>query len=299
MITTLALSAALAAPLSIQEANEHLILGADQPSLAKLDSRCKEPVDTILRAPIAEVVRIAKKLQVRCAKPRFPKLAARIDQRATACATESEACAAWLVHARAALIDVLGPDGLSRDFARIATTLAAKGVGDKIDAAATDMVIDAVTRASAAKEDGAPIQRLGLVTWFLIPAAGKTDAFAALIPRVLNTNPEDPEMWGAFTYLAEVGKFYDSAVPFLEAVAGNAKTAAQRGKASYLLGCLHTHFDHPDDARTAFSAATKADPFDNTYKKALTDSQAGVKFECKIIVKPFSNPLSEVLDAAQ
>ncbi len=295
MIAMLALTAALAAPLSVEEAFDLLTFDADQLSLAKLDAKCKQSADVILRAPTAEVVRIVKSLQVRCAKTRFPKLAAMLDARASACASEGEPCAAWLAHARAALIDVLGPEGTGRDFARVITTLAAKGVGDVVDAAAAERAIEAADRMSSARADSAPTQRIALVTWFLLPSAKSSDGLAALIPRVLTTNPDDPEVWGAFTYMAQVGKLVEAGKTFLDAVSRGATTATQRGKAYYLRGCLGVYENDNEGARDAFTSAAKADPFEGTYKKALADVNAGVKLECKIVVTPFATPLRDAL----
>ncbi|MEZ0315009.1 MAG: hypothetical protein ACAI38_24830 [Myxococcota bacterium] len=298
MITTLVATALLAAPLAPSEGLELLTLGANQPSLERLDAKCKKGVDLILRAPLAEVRKAAATLSVSCAKPRFPKLAAILDRQAPGCRASDDACAAWLLHARAALVDVMGPDGTPADLAQVLTALAAVGVGDSVDATAANRAVDAASRISDAKADNAAVQRVALSAWLALPAttrAGAENAFAKLIPRVLGTNGDDPEVWGAFVYMAQRANAVDATKQFLDALAETTRNASHRAKAHYLRGCLAMQEKDDESARAAFGSAAKADPFDATYRKAVNDVAAGTKFQCKIVMTPFDTALKEAL----
>ncbi len=297
MIAALVLTALVSAPLSPSEGLDVLSLGANQPSLDKLDAKCRKSVDLILRAPLAVVREAASTLSVSCAKPRFAKVAAAIDKQAARCALDDETCAAWLLHARAALVDVLGPRGTPADFAQVVSAIAATGVGETVDAKQADGALEAANRVSAAKPDHAAVQRLALAAWLSLPAtgAGMETSFAKLIPRVLATNGDDPEVWGAFVFMAQRADAVGATKQFLEAQAETAASAAHRAKAHYLRGCLAMQEKDSAGARAAFGAAAKADPFDATYSKAVNDVAAGMTFQCKVVMTPFGTALENIL----
>jgi hypothetical protein len=166
---------------------------------------------------------------VSCVKPRFPKLAAILDKHAPRCGVSDEACAAWLLHARAALVDVLGPAGVTADFGQVLTALAALGAGDSVDAPSANRAVEAANRVSAAKADNPAVQRLALAAWLALPAtAGAENGFAKLIPRVLGTNGEDPEVWGAFVYMAQRADAVDATKHFLDAVTETTTNASHQ-----------------------------------------------------------------------
>ena len=298
MIVTFAVIALVRAPLAASEGLDLMALGATQPALEKLDGKCRKSADLILGTPLAEVRKAAPKLSVTCAKPRFPKLAALIDGEAAQCALDDERCAAWLVHAKAVLLDVLGPPGAATDFAQVLTAIAALGVGDTVDTASANRAVEAADRVSAAKADNPAVQRLALAAWLSLPASpagGADTAFAKLIPRVLATNGDDPEVWGAFVYMARQAGAVGATKQFLEAQAETAANAAHRARANYLRGCLAAQENDGAAARTAFELAAKADPFDVTYRKAMNDVSAGTKVQCKLVMTPFGGALRDAV----
>ncbi len=299
MSAALLVAVLVIAPLSPSEGLDVLALGADQPSLAKLDAKCKKGVDLILRAPLSEI-RKAAPISVKCAQPRFAKLGALLDRQAARCTKSDTDCAAWLLHAQAALVDVLCPSCAQSDFANVLTVLAAVGVGETIDEASATRAVDAASRASAAAADNSAVQRIALAAWLLLPASAGVgvDDFAKLIPRVLATNADDPDVWGAFVYMAQRTNAVEATKQFLDAVAETTTNALHRGKAYYLRGCLAMQEHDEEGARTAFALAAKADPFDASYKKATGDVAAGVTFQCKVVMTPFGPALKDVLTEA-